>query len=67
MNRHSAEMIARAQRAVKSGKLKRNQVYSVPALAAILGTTRSGLTDATHRDFGSVAAFCTHVGLTAAH
>ena len=66
MNRHAAEMVQRAQRAVKSGKIKRDRVYSVPALAAILGTTRAGLTHAVHHEFGSVAQFCAHIGFAGA-
>jgi hypothetical protein len=62
MKKQSAEMAARIERALKSGKLKLDGSYTIPTLAAIIGTTRAELRQAVNREFGSVAAFCTHLG-----
>jgi hypothetical protein len=62
MNKQAAEMAGRIQRAVKSGKLTVKENYTIPALAAIIGTTRGQLRQAVNREFGSVASFCAHLG-----
>jgi hypothetical protein len=62
MNEQAAEMAGRIQRAVTSGKLTVKESYTIPVLAAIIGTTRSRLRQAVNREFGSVASFCTHLG-----
>jgi hypothetical protein len=62
MNKQAAELAGRIQRAVKSGKLTVKQSYTIPVLAAIIGTTRSQLRQAVNREFGSVAGFCAHLG-----
>jgi hypothetical protein len=66
MNRLAAEMTRRIQRALKSGKLKRDATYTIPALAVILGTTRAQLSGAVNREFGSITHFYAHIGLAAA-
>ena len=62
MNKQAADMAGRIQRAVKSGKLTVEGSYTIPALAAIIGTTRGQLREAVNREFGSVASFCKHLG-----
>jgi hypothetical protein len=62
MNKQAAEIAGRIQRAIKSGKLTVKESYTIPALAATIGTTRSQLRQAVNREFGSVASFCTHIG-----
>ncbi len=62
MNKQAAEMAGRIQRAVKSGKLAADRSYTIPALVAIIGTTRAQLRQAVNREFGSVASFCAHLG-----
>ena len=62
MKRQAAEMANRIQRAVKSGRLNLDGSYTIPQLAASIGTTRAQLCQAVHREFGSVAGFCTHIG-----
>lgn len=57
MNSTAIHLTHRLQRALRSGKLKRDTVCSVPALAAILGTTRANLTNSVNREFGSIAQF----------
>jgi len=64
MNNQAAVMSHRIQCALRSGKLKANGNYTVPALTAIIGTTRTELSDAVNREFGSIVAFCTHIGFT---
>jgi hypothetical protein len=66
MNKQAAEMTRRIQRAVKSGKLKLDGSYTIPALAAAIGTTRAHLRDAVNREFGSVASFCKGLGFNLA-
>jgi hypothetical protein len=66
MNRIAEEMTRRIQRALKSGKLKRDAAYPIPALAVILGTTRDELSGAVNREFGSIAHFYAQVGLAVA-
>jgi hypothetical protein len=58
-------MANRIERAVKSGKLKLDGSYTIPKLAAIIGTTRAELRQAVNREFGSVTSFCTHLGFSA--
>jgi hypothetical protein len=65
MKRRAAELANRIQRAVKSGKLQLNGSYPMPELAAIIGMTRGQLREAVNREFGSVAAFYTHIGFGA--
>ena len=65
MKKQAAEMANRIQRAVKSGRLKVDGSYTIPELAASIGTTRTQLCQAVHREFGSVAGFCTHIGFAA--
>ena len=62
MNKQAADMADRIRRAVTSGKLAVEENYTIPALVAIIGTTRSQLRQAVNREFGSVASFCTHLG-----
>ena len=62
MKKQSTEIANRIQRAVKSGKLQLDGTYTMPKLAAIIGTTRAQLRQAVNREFGSVAAFYTHIG-----
>jgi hypothetical protein len=62
MKKQAAEMTQRIHRAVKSGKLKLDGTYTIPQLAALIGTTRSQLRQAVNREFGSVASFCAHIG-----
>jgi hypothetical protein len=62
VNKQAAEMANRIQRAVKSGKLKLDENYPLPKLAAIIGTTSSQLREAVNREFGSVTNFCTQIG-----
>ena len=64
MNTQAAAMSHRIQCAIKSGKLKADGNYTVPALTAIIGTTRAELSDAVNREFGSIAEFCVHIGFT---
>jgi hypothetical protein len=64
MSKQATEMTARIQRAVKSGKLKLDGNYTVPGLAAIIGSTRAELSEAVHREYGSVERFCTTLGFT---
>ena len=66
MNRLAGEMNRRIQRALKSGKLNRDMTYTIPALAVILGTTRTELSGAVNREFGSITHFYTHIGLAVA-
>ncbi len=63
MNRLAEEMNRRIQRALKSGKLKRDATCTIPALAVILGTTRAELSGAVNREFGSISHFYKHIGL----
>lgn len=65
MKKQAAEMAHRIQCAVQSGRLKLDGSYTIPELAAIIGTTRAQLCQAVNREFGSVAAFCTHIGFGA--
>jgi DNA-binding GntR family transcriptional regulator len=60
MNRLAEEMTRRIQRAIKSGKLKQDKTYTIPVLAAILGTTRTELSYAVNREFGSIKHFYSH-------
>ena len=62
MNKQAATMSARILGAVRTGKLKADGNYSILALAKIIGTSRTELTDAVNREFGSIAEFCTHIG-----
>ena len=62
MKKQSAEMAKRIEGAVKSGRLKLDETYPIPKLAAIIGTTRAQLCEAVNREFGSVTCFCTHIG-----
>ena len=64
MNKQAANMSARIQGALRSGKLKADGNYTIPDLIAVLGTTRAELSAAVNREFGSIAEFCTHVGFT---
>ena len=64
MNKNATTLSKRIQCALRSGKLKADGNYSIPALAIIIGTTRTELTDAVNREFGSIAEFCTHIGFT---
>lgn len=66
MNKQAAEMAHRIERAVKSGKLTRDGSYTIPALAAAIGTTRARLCQAVNREFGSVGSFCTGLGFSLA-
>ncbi len=66
MNTLAEEMNRRIQRALKSGKLKRDATYTIPVLAAILGTTRAELSGAVNREFGSITHFYKHIGLAGA-
>ena len=63
MKKQSAEMARRIERAIKSGKLTLGGSYPIPALVASIGTTRAELSEAVNREFGSIAGFCTHLGL----
>jgi hypothetical protein len=63
MNSLAADMTRRIQRALQSGKLKRDATYTIPALAIILGTTRAQLSRAVNREFGSITHFYAHVGV----
>lgn len=65
MKKQATEIANRIQRAVKSGKLKLDGTYTIPKLAAIIGTTRAQLRQAVNREFGSIAAFYTHIGFGA--
>jgi hypothetical protein len=66
MNKTTTNLTHRVQRALQSGKLKRDTIYPVPALAVILGTTRLTLTNAVNREFGSIAKFYAQTCLAAA-
>jgi hypothetical protein len=66
MNRLAEEMTRRIQRAIKSGKLKHDATYTIPALAIILGTTRAELSYAVNREFGSIRQFYAHTALAGA-
>jgi len=66
MKTQAAEMTQRIQRAIKSGKLKLDGTYTIPQLAALIGTTRAELRQAVNREFGSVASFCAHLGFAGA-
>jgi DNA-binding GntR family transcriptional regulator len=66
MKKPAAEMTQRIQRAVKSGKLKVDETYTIPQLAALIGTTRGQLRQAVNREFGSVTAFYAHIGFAGA-
>jgi len=63
MTTAAAALAERIHAGIRSGKLKPDAAYSVPALAALLGTNRAGLTSTVHREFGTVAAFCTQLGV----
>ena len=63
MNRLAEEMTRRIQRALDSGKLKRDESYTIPALAVILGSTRAELSRAVNREFGSITHFYAHIGV----
>lgn len=65
MKKQAAEMTQRIQHAVKSGRLKLDGSYTIPELAAIIGTTRAQLRQAVNREFGSVAGFCKYIGFGA--
>jgi hypothetical protein len=65
MNKQATNIADRIQRAVKSGKLKLDGSYTIATLAGVIGTTRGQLRDAVNREFGSVAAFYTHIGFVA--
>ena len=58
----AAAMAERINRAVKSGKLNRDDAWSVPQIVAALGTTRGELSEAVNRDYGSIDKFCRHLG-----
>jgi hypothetical protein len=62
MNKQATDMSKRIERALWSGKLNRDMIYTVPHLAAIIGTTRAELSQAVNREFGSITNFCTHLG-----
>ena len=62
MNKQATDIADRIQRAVKSGKLKVDGSYTISKLAGVIGTTRGQLRDSVNREFGSVAAFYTHIG-----
>ena len=64
MNKQAATMSARILGALRTGKLKADGNYSIPALAVIIGTTRAELSDAVNREFGSITEFCTAIGFT---
>ena len=64
MNKQAAEMSHRIERAIKSGKLTLNGSYTVPALAAAIGTTRAHLCQAVNSEFGSVTSFCRGLGFS---
>ena len=64
MNKQASAMSDRIQGALRSGKLLADGNYTIPALIAILGTTRAELSAAVNRDFGSIVGFCEHAGLT---
>ena len=64
MNKQAATISARILGAVRTGKLKADGNYSIPALAIIIGISRTELSDAVNREFGSIAEFCTHIGFT---
>jgi len=66
MKKPAAEITQRIQRAVKSGKLKADGSYTIPQLAALIGTTRRQLRQAVNREFGSVTAFYAHIGFASA-
>jgi len=63
MNRLAEEMTRRIQHALNSGKLQRDATYTIPALAAILGTTRAELSRAVNREFGSITHFYGHIAI----
>jgi hypothetical protein len=63
MNRLAEDLSHRIERALKSGKLKRDGSYTIPALAVILGTPRTELSYAVNREFGSIRYFYDHHGL----
>ena len=65
MNKQATDIADRIQRAVKSGKLKVDGSYTISKLAGVIGTTRGQLRDSVNREFGSVAAFYTHIGFGA--
>ena len=62
MREQSAAMANRIERAMKSGKLKRDGGYTILELAAIIRTTRGELSQAVNRKFGSITGFCTQIG-----
>ena len=62
MNKQAAEIAHRIERAVKSGKLALDRSYTIPVLAAAIGTTRAHLCEAVNSEFGSVAGFCRRLG-----
>jgi len=64
MNKQAATISARIRGALRTGKLKADGNYSIPALAGIIGISRTELSDAVNREFGSIAEFCTHIGFT---
>jgi hypothetical protein len=57
MNTLAAEMTSRIQRALKSGKLQADKSYSVAEIVTAISTTRTVLSGAVNRDFGSIAHF----------
>lgn len=58
----AAALARRIELALKSGKLKADGHYTVPTLAAALGATRAEMVAAVHKEFGSIAQFCTQIG-----
>ena len=64
MNKQAATISARILGAIRTGKLKADGNYSIPALAVIIGTSRVELSNAVNREFGSITEFCTHIGFT---
>jgi DNA-binding GntR family transcriptional regulator len=64
MNKQAAEMAHRIERAVKSGKLTLDGSYTIPALAAAIGTTRAHLRQAVNSEFGSITSFCRGLGFS---
>lgn len=66
MNSLAAEMTSRIQRALKSGKLQADQSYTVAQIVTAISTTRTVLSGAVNRDFGSIADFYAQAKATAA-
>lgn len=62
MSDQAAALARRITLALQSGKLKADGHYTVLTLAAALGATRAEMVAAVHREFGTIAAFCTQIG-----